>query len=206
MNVRSVYRLSTDRENAGFCPVDGERHPRATESTDSVGVTTFLRIPPPLAIVFVVVLSVMMTTRAEAGSRWMWPLVGEVVREFERPVSDWAAGHRGIDIRAIPGAEVRAPVAGRVTFVGPVAGRGVVVLRTLEDEDVTLEPVEASVLLGDVVNAGDVVGLLRGGHLGTNSLHLGIRVLGQYVDPSPYLPIQPRIVIYDSWLNSYALG
>lgn len=186
--------------------MNGERRPSTGRETESGDVTTFFRLPPPVVVVLALALAVLGTVRADAGSRWMWPLVGEVIRDFHRPESAWAAGHRGIDIQAIPGAEVRAPVAGRVTFVGPVAGRGVVVLRTLEDEDVTLEPVEPSVLLGDVVNPGDIVGLLRGGHLGTNSLHLGIRVLGQYVDPLPYLPIQPRIVIYDSWLDSYALG
>lgn len=165
-----------------------------------------LHVPPPIIAVLGALLAITPATRSEAESRWSWPVVGDVIRDFARPAEAWSAGHRGIDIQAAPGAEVRAPVAGRVTFVGPVAGRGVIVLRTLEDGDVTLEPVEPAVLLGDVVNPGDVVGFLRGGHLGDNALHLGLRVAGEYVDPSAYLPLQPRIVIYDSWLNSYALG
>jgi len=156
--------------------------------------------------VLVALLAIVPTNRADAGSRWSWPVVGEVIRGFARPADAWSAGHRGIDIQAAPGAEVRAPVSARVTFVGPVAGRGVIVLRTLEDEDVTLEPIEPAVLRGDVVNAGDVVGFVRGGHLGDDALHLGLRVAGEYVDPTPFLPFQPRIVIYDSWINSYALG
>lgn len=173
---------------------------------DADRVTSIVRIPPPL--LFLLVLAIAFTTvgRSDAASRWTWPLVGEVVHGFARPANEWAAGHRGIDIQALPGSEVRAPVAGLVTFVGPVAGRGVLVLRTLEDEDLTLEPVEPAVLLGDVVNAGDIVGFLRSGHRGGTSLHLGIRVNGEYVDPAPYLPLQPRIVVYDSWLDSYALG
>ena len=164
------------------------------------------RLPPPLFAVLVMVVALLTAIRADAASRWTWPLVGEVVRGFARPATEWAAGHRGLDIRANPGSEVRAPVAGRITFVGPVAGRGVIVLRTLEDEDVTLEPIEPAVVQGDVVNPGDVVGFVRAGHLGSNALHLGIRVRGEYVDPAPFLPPPPRIVIYDSWLDSYALG
>jgi murein DD-endopeptidase MepM/ murein hydrolase activator NlpD len=169
-------------------------------------VTTRLRLPPPIFALLIVVLAIMPTSKADASSRWSWPVVGEVIRGFARPADAWSAGHRGIDIQAAPGAEVRAPVSARVTFVGPVAGRGVIVLRTLEDGDVTLEPIEPAVLSGDIVNAGDIVGFVRGGHLGDNALHLGLRVAGEYVDPMPYLPLQPRIVIYDSWINSYALG
>lgn len=206
MNVVSVYRLSTARTNGGFCPVDGELRPEVFPGHNSGAVTSTLRLPPPLIAVLIALLAMMPTARADAGSRWSWPVVGEVIRGFAKPADAWSAGHRGIDIQAAPGAEVRAPVAARVTFVGPVAGRGVIVLRTLEDGDVTLEPIEPAVLLGDVVNAGDIVGFLRGGHLGDNALHLGLRVEGEYVDPTPFLPLQPRIVIYDSWINSYALG
>jgi len=173
---------------------------------DADGVTSIVRIPPPLLLLLVLAIAFTTVGRSDATSRWTWPLVGDVIHGFARPPTEWAAGHRGIDIQALPGSEVRAPVAGLVTFVGPVAGRGIIVLRTLEDEDVTLEPVEPAVVLGDVVNAGDIVGFLRSGHLGGNSLHLGIRVTGEYVDPAPYLPLQPRIVVYDSWLDSYALG
>lgn len=176
------------------------------DSGDADRVTSIVRIPPPLLLLLALAIAFTTVGRSDAASRWKWPLVGEVVHGFARPASEWAAGHRGMDIRALPGSEVRAPVAGLITFVGPVAGRGVIVLRTLEDDDVTLEPVEPAVVLGDVVNAGDIVGFLRSGHLGGNSLHLGIRVKGEYVDPAPYLPLQPRIVVYDSWLDSYALG
>jgi hypothetical protein len=206
MNVVPVYRLSTALTNGGFCSVDGQYRPASSPEPDSGLVTSILRLPPPLIAVLVALLAMVPTARADAGSRWSWPVVGEVIRGFAKPADAWSAGHRGIDIQAAPGAEVRAPVAARVTFVGPVAGRGVIVMRTLEDGDVTLEPIEPTVLLGDVVNAGDIVGFVRGGHLGDNALHLGLRVEGEYVDPLQYLPLQPRIVVYDSWINSYALG
>jgi len=201
----SLQAVHTECERQ-FSPEIGERHPSFWFVGDSVPMTAIGRIPPFLVALFAVAVALLSTGRSDAVSRWVWPLVGDVVRGFERPATAWAAGHRGIDIQALPGSEVRAPVAGLITFVGPVAGRGVIVLRTLEDDDVTLEPVEPAVVLGDVVNAGDIIGFLRGGHLGRNALHLGIRVKGEYVDPLPFLPLQPRIVVYDSWLDSYALG
>lgn len=201
----SVQALHIQRERQ-FSPEIGERPAGIPDFPDSVCMTAIRRIPPLLFALVALAVALLSVGRSDAESRWMWPLVGEVVHGFERPATAWAAGHRGIDIQALPGSEVRAPVAGRVAFVGPVAGRGVIVLRTLEDDDVTLEPVEPAVVLGDVVNAGDIVGFLRGGHLGRNSLHLGIRLKGEYVDPMPFLPLQPRIVVYDSWLDSYALG
>jgi murein DD-endopeptidase MepM/ murein hydrolase activator NlpD len=201
-----VYRLSTPSGNESFPPKLASASRELPCVPDSVSMTAIGRIPPLLIALFAVAVALVSTGRSNADSRWVWPIVGEVVHGFERPATAWAAGHRGIDIQALPGSEVRAPVAGLVTFVGPVAGRGVIVLRTLEDDDVTLEPIEPAVVLGDVVNAGDIVGFVRGGHLGRNALHLGIRVKGEYVDPIPFLPLQPRIVVYDSWLDSYALG
>ncbi len=60
----------------------------------------------------------------------MWPLdpVPQVVAGFDPPASTWGAGHRGVDLLGTPGQRVRAALAGRVSFVGRIAGRGVVVV------------------------------------------------------------------------------
>lgn len=118
---------------------------------------------------------------------WGWPLAGprEVSRAFAPPTSTYGAGHRGVDLPAAPGAVVRASAAGRVTYAGLLAGRGVVVvshgaLRT------TYEPVTASIQVGTSVALGQAVGRLEGGHLGCAAaacLHWGLRRGEEYLDP-----------------------
>jgi murein DD-endopeptidase MepM/ murein hydrolase activator NlpD len=119
-------------------------------------------------------------------SRWAPPLSpARVVAPFQAPEARWSAGHRGIDLVARPGQEVRAAGTGQVAFAGPVAGRGVLSidhggLRT------TYEPVSASVVPGQWVDAGDPVGTVGTGtgHCGSGRcLHLGLRRGADYLDP-----------------------
>lgn len=171
-------------------------------------MTVFLRrhLPPPVIAFAAVALVVVAVPRADAGTTWSWPVVGPLIRSFDKPASDYAEGHRGIDIGAIRGRDVRAPADGVVWFAGTVAGKDVLSIDTVDGSIVSMEPVEASVVRGDVVRRGDPVGVVSGQHDGMNSIHLGVRVDGAYVDPLTMLGNPPRIVVYDSWLVSYALG
>lgn len=118
---------------------------------------------------------------------WGWPLTGphQVGRPFAPPASTYGAGHRGADLPSAEGAPVRAAAAGRITYAGLLAGRGVVVvthgaLRT------TYEPVVASVQVGQSVALGEVLGRLSAGHAGcavAACLHWGLRRGEQYLDP-----------------------
>lgn len=118
---------------------------------------------------------------------WEWPLTGphQVGRPFAPPASTYGAGHRGADLPSAEGAPVRAAAAGRITYAGLLAGRGVVVvthgaLRT------TYEPVVASVQVGQSVALGEVLGRLSAGHAGcpvAACLHWGLRRGEQYLDP-----------------------
>ncbi len=117
-----------------------------------------------------------------------WPLAGppRVVRAFDPPPQRWAAGHRGVDLLARDGAVVRAAGAGSVTFAGPLAGRGVVVVTHGDGTRTTYEPVTATVTRGDRVRAGDALGRLTaaGGHcLPLACLHWGRRRGDVYLDP-----------------------
>ncbi|MEU6481588.1 M23 family metallopeptidase [Streptomyces sp. NPDC047017] len=126
----------------------------------------------------------------------VWPVGSRppVLRGWQPPVTVYGPGHRGVDLGAPPGAPVRAVAAGRVSFAGVVAGRGVVSvelsgtghpsLRT------TYEPVRASVREGAEVKAGDIVGTLEptGSHCGTGCLHWGLRRNETYLNPLLLLP------------------
>ncbi|WP_426244026.1 M23 family metallopeptidase [Nocardioides sp. LHG3406-4] len=91
----------------------------------------------------------------------VWPLSPEpeVVAGFDPPDDPWGAGHRGVDLAGMPGQAVLAATAGRVTFAGQLAGRGVVVVDHGETRT-TYEPVTATVRVGDEVQAGGAIGRL----------------------------------------------
>jgi hypothetical protein len=121
------------------------------------------------------------------ASPWTWPVdePAQVVRPFDAPEHRYAAGHRGADLAGTPGAQVRAAGAGRISYAGLLAGRGVVVV-VHGDLRTTYEPVTADVAVGEVVVAGQSLGRLAPGHAGCASaacLHWGLRRGEAYLDP-----------------------
>ncbi|MFJ9739772.1 murein hydrolase activator EnvC family protein [Streptomyces sp. NPDC101166] len=122
-----------------------------------------------------------------------WP-VGRrppVLRGWEPPATVYGRGHRGVDLAAAPGAPVRAVAAGRVSFAGRVAGRGVVSVElTGTDLRTTYEPVAATVREGDEVAAGDQVGTVQpsGSHCTSPCVHWGLRRKEAYLNPLSLLP------------------
>ena len=117
----------------------------------------------------------------------VWPLSPqpEVVRAFEPPETLFGAGHRGVDLAGSLGQPVLAALAGRVSFAGPLAGRGVVVVDHGATRT-TYEPVAASVRVGQEVLRGDRLGTLRldGSHCFPRAcLHWGWRRGETYLDP-----------------------
>jgi len=124
-----------------------------------------------------------------ASPAWVAPLDGDVrvVRAFDPPPRAWLPGHRGVDLDADPGDTVRAAGPGSVTFASDLAGRGVVVVLHPDGRRTTYEPVTATVSVGDVVRAGDRIGVLATGdtHCGgiVSCLHWGLRRGRDYLDP-----------------------
>jgi murein DD-endopeptidase MepM/ murein hydrolase activator NlpD len=115
------------------------------------------------------------------------PLV--VVRGFDPPTTNWLAGHRGVDVASTAGATVRATSPGVVSYAGLVAGRGVVVVsHTGRDSGLrtTVEPVTASVTMGEQVAAGDPIGIVSTtpGHCAPAAcVHWGLLRGTTYLDP-----------------------
>jgi len=113
----------------------------------------------------------------------------DVLSRFDPPPLPWAAGHRGVDLAAAVGDPVRAARGGVVSFVGTIAGTGVVTvthpgtgepaLRT------TYEPVSPTVTAGSRVTTGETVGTLATGpwHCSRSCLHWGLLRGQRYLDP-----------------------
>lgn len=143
-------------------------------------------------------------TRSEgAGPDGSVPAVGRfwpvgvrppVLRGWEPPATDYGPGHRGVDLGAAPGTPVRAVAAGRVSFAGVVAGRGVVAVELTGTGDpplrTTYEPVSASVGKGDEVEAGEVIGTVEptGSHCTGGCVHWGLLRGETYLNPLLLLP------------------
>ncbi|GAA0604580.1 M23 family metallopeptidase [Streptomyces crystallinus] len=122
----------------------------------------------------------------------VWPVPGRpvVVRGWDPPATPYGPGHRGIDLAAPPGTQIRAVAAGRVTFAGPVAGQGVLTI-TLDGSGTpplrtTYEPVHPVVHPGDHVTPGQPVATLDAEprHCGeVGCLHWGLKRGEAYVNP-----------------------
>ncbi len=129
------------------------------------------------------------------GPVWRAPLDGPLTlsRGFSPPSSPYGPGHRGIDLVAVPGAQVRAAGQGTVLFAGMIAGRGVMTishgsLRT------TYEPVDPTVTVGQAVATGETIGRLMAGHPGCPAdacLHWGLLEGSRYLDPLDLLRRRP---------------
>ena len=121
-----------------------------------------------------------------------------VARLFDRPDAPWAAGHRGIDVLATQGEQVGSPGAGVVAFAGTVVDRGVVTVDHGGGLVSSVEPITATVAVGDRVEAGDPLGVVSGepGHCAPRTcVHWGVRFHGEYVNPLDVLAGYGRIVL-----------
>jgi murein DD-endopeptidase MepM/ murein hydrolase activator NlpD len=117
----------------------------------------------------------------------VWPLRPrpEVVTGFSPPADPWGAGHRGADLLGDPGQQVRSAQAGTVSYVGTIAGVGIVVVRHGTTRS-TYQPVSATVHVGEQVTAGQSLGTLElfGSHCFPRAcLHWGLLEGEVYLDP-----------------------
>ncbi len=130
---------------------------------------------------------------------WTWPQDGPVLQPFILGGDPYAAGqHRGIDVAGPPGAAVRAPTAGTVSFAGfvPSGGR-TVTIQTADGLAVTLLHLGSlGVARGASVAEGATVGTLA--LIGDSDhpvpyVQMGVRVAADpqgYLDPMVFLPVR----------------
>ena len=107
-------------------------------------------------------------------------LPGPVVEPFA-PIGRYA-GHWGVDAAVVSGSDAVAPVSGRVTFAGSVAGvRTVTILHGISRVSISYL-VSTTVEVGDPVERGQRIGR-TGLHGGRAAVHISVRRGGTYVDP-----------------------
>jgi murein DD-endopeptidase MepM/ murein hydrolase activator NlpD len=131
---------------------------------------------------------------------WAWPLTPRpaVVHAFDPPERRWEPGHRGVDLAAAVGEQVRSPTSGEVTFAGPLAGRGVVVVTHANGLRSTLEPVDAGLAVGEAVERGEVVGRVAGTATHCEPmvcLHWGVLRGRDYLDPLAFIRRPPIVLL-----------
>jgi hypothetical protein len=140
-----------------------------------------------LLLPLVVVLALAPAARADTDPVGTWPLQPEpeVVALFDPPDGPYGPGHRGVDLAGAAGQAVLTALAGEVSFVGSIAGRGVVTV-THGATRTTYEPVVGLVPLGTPVTAGQAIGTLQAGpsHCAPRTcLHWGWIEGETYLDP-----------------------
>ena len=109
------------------------------------------------------------------------PVPGPEVAGFA-PIGRYA-GHWGVDYQAAPGSSVGAVADGTVSFAGQVAGRTSVSIDHGRGWVSTVSYLSAEdVARGERVRRGEVVATSGRAH-GASSVHLSVRVAGEYVDP-----------------------
>ncbi|MBJ7458889.1 MAG: M23 family metallopeptidase [Thermoleophilaceae bacterium] len=162
------------------------RNSRAASTALATAIAVFLTLTTPNG-----------AAAADGGTgAWPWPVLGEVITPYKNGSDRYAAGqHRGLDIAAPAGTQVRAIVDGRVSFAGALPDGGVTV--TLRSRDgaylvSALHLATRSVARGDSVTAGALLGAV--GTTGRRSvaephLHLSVRRAEDrsYLDPMTLL-------------------
>ena len=120
------------------------------------------------------------------------PVPGAVTRHFDPPPLPYAAGHRGVDLEAQPGEQVRAVLPGVVRFEGVVALVGWISVDHGGGLVTTYGPLDPRLVhAGQRVGAGQALGRIAedGGHL-----NWGARLHGAYIDPLSLLePWRPYL-------------
>lgn len=139
--------------------------------------------------------------RAAIADSWSWPVAPpwRVERGYVAPPTPYGIGHRGIDMAATLQTPLLAPAAGIVLFAGTVVDRGVISIDHGNGITSSYEPVTASVLAGERVSAGEVIGFLSGLHAAPSGacacLHMGTRINGEYLSPLAFLSAIDRAVL-----------
>jgi murein DD-endopeptidase MepM/ murein hydrolase activator NlpD len=121
------------------------------------------------------------------------PVPGPIVSPFGlryHPILKVWRMHTGDDLEAAWGDPIRAAADGVVVYAGPNGGYGNCTIVDHGNQYATLYAHQSSIAVsvGDTVHAGEIIGAVGATGLATGPhLHFEIRVLGNPIDPAPYL-------------------
>ncbi|HEX2646364.1 MAG TPA: M23 family metallopeptidase, partial [Candidatus Dormibacteraeota bacterium] len=136
-----------------------------------------------------------------AGLHLSWPMASFTITQpfgptnvlLEPPYGPYKHFHTGIDLAAALGTPVMSAAAGLVIAVGHAAtgyGNYVVVAHGGGIATLYGHLLSTSVIVGDVVKGGQVIGLEGSTGFSTGPhVHFELRVNNQVIDPMPYLPV-----------------
>lgn len=122
---------------------------------------------------------------------WLPPVVGsKLINSYRSPESPYGAGHRGVDYEVALGQGVFAPANATVSFVGKVIDRPLLSLSHGQNILSSYEPVCSSLVVGQAVSAGELIGEVCGAEQQYVShcqdrpcLHFSTRRDSEYLSP-----------------------
>jgi hypothetical protein len=94
---------------------------------------------------------------APQATDWQEPFPSQDLQweaEYVAPKTEYGAGHRGVDLRLGLDSTIKAPAAGKISFVGLVVDRPVVTIITANGYLATFEPACTNLVVGDAGKAG----------------------------------------------------
>ncbi len=128
-------------------------------------------------------------TRPKSVGRWVWPAKGRILRHYTPN-----GASKGLDIGGRSGSAIRAAAGGRVVYQGSgLRGYGKLIIIKHNSDYLSAYAHSASILVkeGSLVKRGQQIATM--GSTGTDrvKLHFEIRLRGNPVNPSRYLPAKP---------------
>jgi hypothetical protein len=164
---------------------------------------------------FAIALAILLANPAATASEPMvLPITGltasDLINQYQSPLTEYGAGHRGIDLPATMGSEVIPPVSGEISFSGQVGYRDSISIKFAGTMWASLEPVCSDMSEGTLVSAGEPIGTVcqtnpnYQWHCEITCIHFGTRTENGYFSPLALiggLPVSRLVPLGDQALG-----
>jgi len=164
---------------------------------------------------FAIALAILLANPAATASEpVVWPITGltasDLINQYQSPLTEYGAGHRGIDLPATMGSEVISPVSGEISFSGQVGYRDSISIKFAGTMWASLEPVCSDMAEGTLVSAGEPIGTVcqtnpnYQWHCEITCIHFGTRTEDGYFSPLALiggLPVSRLVPLGDQALG-----